>query len=181
MVHYASTNQRPDPCLPGLCTAGNFMIYSNACAYAIRALSRLAMLRPDGYVLLDELCEGTDLPRHFVAKIFQDLVRKGLLTSAKGRGGGFALAQPAKHPPLIDIVTAIDGSEHLDACVVGLAQCDDRQPCPQHDRWAPLRKQVKALLVNTSLHDMAVGLDRKMDLVGEPKPVLKSRSKPLQR
>ena len=43
------------------------MIYSNACAYAIRAMTRLAMMRPDGYVLLDELCEGSDLPQHFVA------------------------------------------------------------------------------------------------------------------
>lgn len=72
------------------------MIYSNACAYAIHAMARLASLRPDGYVLLDELCADSDLPRHFVAKIFQDLVRQGLLKSAKGRGGGFALARKAR-------------------------------------------------------------------------------------
>ena len=66
------------------------MIYSNACAYAIRAMARLALLRPEGYILLDELCDNSDLPRHFVAKIFQELVRRGLLISAKGRRGGFA-------------------------------------------------------------------------------------------
>ena len=157
------------------------MIYSNACAYAIRAMTRLAMLRPDGYVLLDELCEGTDLPRHFVAKIFQDLVRKGLLTSAKGRGGGFALASPPNQITLYDIVGHIDGVESLDNCVVGMAKCNDQQPCPQHDQWQPIRNELKKFLLSTTLEKMAATLSSKMNLVGEPLPQLTSKSKPLAR
>jgi len=157
------------------------MIYSNACAYAIRAMTRLAMLRPDGYVLLDELCDGTDLPRHFVAKIFQDLVRKGMLTSAKGRGGGFALASPAKKITLYDIVALIDGIESLDACVVGMVMCNDEQPCPQHDTWKPIRSELKKFLLSTTLDMMADTLSKKMDLIGQGKPVLTSKSKPLAR
>ena len=157
------------------------MIYSNACAYAIRAMTRLAMLRPDGYVLLDELCDGTDLPRHFVAKIFQDLVRKGMLTSAKGRGGGFALASPANKITLYDIVGMIDGVESLDACVVGLARCSDEQPCPQHDQWKPIRSELKKFLLSTTLDMMAETLNAKMTLIGEDKPTLISKSKPLAR
>jgi len=157
------------------------MIYSNACAYAIRGMTRLAMLRPDGYVLLDELCEGTNLPRHFVAKIFQDLVRKGMLTSAKGRGGGFALARPAKKITLYDIVELIDGIESLEACAVGLAQCSDTQPCPQHDQWKPIRCDLKKFLLSTTLDIMATSLDKKMQLTGQDIPVLSSKSKPLAR
>ncbi len=156
------------------------MIYSNACRYAIRAMSRLAMLRPDGYVLLDELCQGTDLPRHFVAKIFQDLVRKGLLVSAKGRGGGFALARKPGDLFLIDIVAAVDGIEDLDGCAVGMAQCDDQQPCPQHDEWAPIRAQLKNFLMETSLEQMGGALKRKMQLVGDALPELRSISKPVR-
>jgi Rrf2 family transcriptional regulator, iron-sulfur cluster assembly transcription factor len=157
------------------------MIYSNACSYAIRAMTRLAMLRPDGYVLLDELCEGTDLPRHFVAKIFQDLVRKGMLTSAKGRGGGFALASPANKITLYDIVALVDGVESLDACVVGLAKCNDEQPCPQHEQWKPIRAELKKFLLSTTLDKMAEALSTKLDLIGQDKPVLTSKSKPLAR
>lgn len=157
------------------------MIYSNACAYAIRALTRLAALRPDGYALLDELCEGSDLPRHFVAKIFQDLVRKGLLLSAKGRGGGFALARPPENISLHEIVSAIDGTEQLEACVIGFARCDDRQPCPQHDGWKPIRQQLRTYLQNTTLADMAEALDRKLQVMGRPLPVLESKSKPVKR
>ncbi|MBI1337514.1 MAG: Rrf2 family transcriptional regulator [Phycisphaera sp.] len=156
------------------------MIYSNACSYAIRAISRLAMLRPDGYLLLDELCEGTDLPRHFVAKIFQDLVRKGLLVSAKGRGGGFALARKSSEITLYDIVQVIDGVEQFDRCVVGMANCNDDQPCPQHDQWKTIRGQIKKFLTTTTLDKMSKTLEKKLDLIGEPIVEPKSKSKPLR-
>jgi Rrf2 family protein len=72
------------------------MIFSNATEYAIRGLAELACRsHGDGRpVMLDQLVEGTDIPRDFLAKIFQRLVRGGILTSTKGRGGGFSLARP---------------------------------------------------------------------------------------
>jgi Rrf2 family iron-sulfur cluster assembly transcriptional regulator len=161
-------------------SAGVFtMIYSNACGYAIRAMARLAMLRPDGYVLLDELCKDSDLPRHFVAKIFQDLVRRGLLTSAKGRGGGFALARKPDKISLYDIMAVIDGVEQLDACVVGMACCDEKQPCPQHDQWEPIRNQLKSFLRQTTVAQMSKTLAKKMEMIGSPLPVLEGKSKPI--
>ncbi len=156
------------------------MIYSNACAYAIRAISRLAMLRPDGYVLLDELCNDTDLPRHFVAKILQDLVRKGLLASAKGRGGGFALSRSAEHITLYDIVAAVDGVDQLDHCVVGMDPCNDKQPCPEHDQWKSLRTHLREYLQETTLAKMSATLQRKLDLLGKSLPTPNSKSKAAQ-
>ena len=156
------------------------MIYSNACAYAIRAISRLALLRQDGYLLLDELCEGTDLPRHFVAKIIQDLVRKGLLLSAKGRGGGFALARKPSDITLFDIVEVVDGVEQFDQCVVGMARCNDTQPCPQHDQWKSIRMQIKKFLMQTTVDRMASTLGKKLELVGIQITPPKSKSKPVK-
>lgn len=156
------------------------MIYSNACAYAIRAMSRMAMIRPDGYLLLDDLCAETDLPRHFVAKIFQDLVRKGLLASAKGRGGGFALVRKPELITLYDIVAAVDGVNDLDNCVVGMAKCDDHQPCPQHDLWKGIRTQLRDYLQDTTLHVMASTLRKKLALTGDAAPEPTGKSKPLK-
>jgi Rrf2 family protein len=155
------------------------MIYSSACAYIIRALSRLAMLRPDGYVLIQELCEDTDLPRHFVAKIFQDLVRQGLLLSAKGRGGGFALPRPPSKIYLAEIVAAVDGPESLDACVLKLGPCNDQQPCPQHDQWEPIRAHLKKFLAETTLQDMSKSLRSKIEASGQRVVGPKSPSKPV--
>ncbi len=153
------------------------MLYSNACAYAIRALTRLAMLRPNGYALLDELCDESNLPRHFVAKIFQDLVRKGLLVSAKGRGGGFALARRPHEITLYDIVAEVDGVNWMKNCVVGMARCDDTQPCPQHDQWKPIRENLRHYFQQTTLEQMAETLKKKLELTDQPIPELNRKAK----
>ena len=156
------------------------MIYSNACAYAIRAITRLAAVRPEGYILLDELCDGMDLPRHFVAKIFQGLVRSGLLISAKGRGCVFALARPASQITLYDIVAEIDGTAQFDQCVVGMAKCDDEQPCPQHDEFKAIRNQIRKFLKETTLERMSKTFQRKVELIGLDLPEPTSVSKPVK-
>ncbi len=146
------------------------MIYSAACAYAIRAMSHLAAEKPEGYLLLEDLCEGTDLPRHFVAKILQDLVRRELLTSAKGRGGGFALARPPNTIRLYDIVAAVDGIKQFNECVVGLAECDEHQPCPLHDHWKNVRKVIESFLLETTLAQMSTTLQSKLERLGQALP-----------
>jgi len=141
------------------------MMYSTTCSYAIRAMSRLTVIRPAGYVRVQEVCEGTDLPAHFLAKIFRDLVTAGLLTSAKGRGGGFALARRPEEIRLYDIVDAIDGVKQYSQCVVGLAKCDANQPCPQHDNFLPIRNKIKLYLEATTLDQMSEALSKKLDLI----------------
>ncbi|MCK6484315.1 MAG: Rrf2 family transcriptional regulator [Phycisphaerae bacterium] len=132
------------------------MIYSIGCEYAIRAMTYLAEnTKPGEYCLLRTITNEHDLPQHFVGKIFQSLVRAGLLYSAKGRGGGFALRRSAEEIRLYDIVQAIDGTERLTRCIIGLARCDDTQPCPQHDWWQPQRQQIERMLMETSLADLA--------------------------
>lgn len=146
------------------------MIYSNACAYAIRALSWMAVQKPEGYILLEDLCRETNLPRYFLAKIFQDLVRGGVLVSTRGRGGGFALARPASQITLYQIVEIIDGVDDLRQCAVGMARCDDQQPCPQHDQWKPLRERISKFLQETSLERLGQTLRRKLELLGVATP-----------
>jgi len=137
------------------------MLFSSATEYAIRGLSELAARNIDGPIMLDELVAGTGLPRDFVAKIFQKLVRAGILRSAKGRGGGFALAKRQHEITLLEIVEAIEGPRLLDACVVGLEKCNDHMPCSQHDLYKPIRQRLKDYLATTTLADMAASLRTK--------------------
>jgi len=137
------------------------MIFSSSTEYAIRGLSELAARHAEGPVMLDDLVAGTDLPRDFLAKVFQKLVHGEVLRSAKGRGGGFCLARPAEEIALISIVEAIDGPQPLDRCVVGLEKCSDQMPCPQHDLYKPIRRRLRDYMMMTTLADLAAALRAK--------------------
>jgi Rrf2 family protein len=137
------------------------MIFSNSTEYAIRGLAELGCRLTGPSVLLDQLVAGTDLPRDFMAKIFQKLVRAGLLRSQKGRGGGFAFARPMHEITLMQIVEAVEGPQLLDRCVVGLSVCNDSMPCPQHDLYKPIRQRLKDYLSTTTVADLAASLKTK--------------------
>ena len=145
------------------------MIHSAACTHAIRALIHLATVKPDGYVPMHELCEGTDLPRPSVAKIFYRLVQKRLLNSAKGLGGGFALARPIDRISLYDIVVAIDGKEQFEECVVRCSKCNEKQFCPLHDEWLLLRDCIKTFMMGTTLEQMSRTMQQKFDVPRTPR------------
>ena len=149
------------------------MIFSNPSEYAIRALSELVIMSQDapvggsrraGFVMLDKLTEQANLPREFLAKIFRQLVEGGVLTSAKGPGGGFSLAKPAHEVSLLNVIEIIDGGHQIDGCVVGLARCNDHMPCPQHDLFKPIRQRLRAYLSTTTLADTAASLKEKKSL-----------------
>ncbi|HVT79292.1 MAG TPA: Rrf2 family transcriptional regulator [Phycisphaerae bacterium] len=151
------------------------MIFSNPAEYAIRALSELVLMSQDtpagtrriGYVMLDKLTEQASLPREFLAKIFRQLVEGGILVSAKGPGGGFALARPAHDVSLLQVIEAIDGGHQIDGCVVGLAKCNDHMPCPQHDLFKPIRQRLRAYLQTTTLADTAASLKEKKAIAAQ--------------
>ncbi len=141
------------------------MIYSVGCEYGIRALTKLAANVPAGqYLLLRDILEGTELPQHFVGKIFQTLVREELLVSAKGRGGGFALRRPGEEIMLRDIVEAIDGSARQKRCFLGFEQCLSREECPHHGGCTNLRRQLDDLLDGTSLADLVKMAAQRKDI-----------------
>jgi Rrf2 family protein len=137
-------------------------MFTTTTEYAIRGVAELASRSQTGQsMLLDELVKGTDLPRDFLAKVFQKLVKAGVLRSAKGRGGGFSLPRAAHEITLMDLVTAIDGPTRMDRCVLGLARCTDFMPCAQHDLYKPIRQRLKDYLETTTVADLAASLKQK--------------------
>ena len=143
------------------------MIHSSACEYAIRAMTYVAGFEPGTRLLARDISAHEKIPGPFLGKIFQTLVRAGLLKSSKGPGGGFALARDPETISLYDIYRAIDGTTYLEACAVGLARCSDEVPCPLHERWKPIRERIRNYLEATSLADMASATRKKRATLGE--------------
>ncbi len=137
------------------------MIYSSACEYAIRAMAYLATRETGQRALAREVAEKENIPGPFLGKVFQTLVKGGLLNSTKGPGGGFSLARDPEEITLYDIRAVVDGVGDLEECAVGLSECSDDQPCPLHDSWKPIRTQIVDYLKATTLREMADATSRK--------------------
>jgi len=138
-------------------------MFSKACEYAIRALIFIAQkTEHGGKVGIKEISKGIASPEHFIAKILQDLGRKGLVESAKGPHGGFFLGENARRHTLADIVNAVDGDLLFTGCGLGLKSCSEKKPCPLHDEFKAIRKQMHDMLRSDSVgefnEELALGI-----------------------
>jgi Rrf2 family iron-sulfur cluster assembly transcriptional regulator len=140
------------------------LIYSQSSKYAIRAFVNLAS-QPDGrYAMVKNIAEEEQIPAHFLAKILQQIARKGLLKSSKGPTGGFCLKVPAHKLKLIDIVEAVDGLNNFNACAGGLPECTTAKACTLCDRWKPVHSRIMVFLGKTSIGDLARDAKKKAAL-----------------
>lgn len=146
------------------------MIYSTPVAYALRGLALLAERAGPRVLMLEQITAGTALPREFLAKLFHQLVKSGILKSSKGRGGGFALGRACHEITLMQIVEAIDGPGVCDACVLGLDGCSDARPCPQHDLFKPIRHRIRDYLTTTTLADLVSSIRAAPHITAPPNP-----------
>jgi len=141
------------------------VIYSKSAEYAIRALVHLAG-QPEGqFILARNIAHSEAIPAHFLAKILQQLAKRGLLRSVKGQAGGFTLRQPATTISLLKIVEAVDGEEGCRRCIAGMSECSDETVCPMHDSWKGLRSRIMEYLERTSIEDLASALEQKRRLL----------------
>lgn len=127
-------------------------VFSKTCEYAIRAVFFIAhKTASGGRVGIKEVAGGIDSPEPFLAKILQDLSRKGIVQSAKGPNGGFYLDAEALKRPLTDIVEAVDGNSLFTGCALGLKQCSEVNPCPLHGQFKTIRTEIHQLLNTTEI------------------------------
>lgn len=100
--------------------------------YALRAAVWLAN-DPGQTESADQLAEQTKVPRRYLHKVLQDLVRAGLVRSQSGPGGGYALALEPEKITILDVVNAVAPLERIRQCPLGL---------PSHTRLCPLHQEL---------------------------------------
>jgi Rrf2 family protein len=100
--------------------------------YALRAVVWLAS---DDSVAhrADEIADATRVPRRYLHKVLQALVRDGLVRSQPGPHGGYALARSAESITILDVVRAVGGVERIRACPLEIKT---------HTRLCPLHREL---------------------------------------
>ncbi len=88
--------------------------------YALRAAVWLGR-DPDRTESAVHLAERTQIPRCYLHKVLQDLVRAKLVRSQPGPGGGYALARGPEKITILEVVNAVAPSERFRHCPLGLS------------------------------------------------------------
>lgn len=143
------------------------MLYGSGSEYAIRALTYLAQQPPGQLTLLSDIAQAQDLPPAFLGKILKELVRAGILRSARGPTGGYGLIYPPEEITLLGVKEVLEGTASLDRCAVGLDPCTDDTPCPLHETIKPLRRAIRTYLAQTTIADVSRGFWEKQARLAE--------------
>ena len=121
------------------------MLVTRKTDYAFRCILYLAQAN-EQIANVTEVSRMMHIPKTFLAKIFQKLVKAGLVESIRGMNGGFRLAKKPSDISLLDIMDAIQGPLCINVCAVDSRKCKRSATCAVHPVWVELRKDVNKRL-----------------------------------
>ncbi len=146
-------------------------MFSKSCHYGLQAMLYIGLqYQKDTNVELNEIAVQQEIPKHFLSKILQLLVKHKLLCSMKGPTGGFRLPCPPEEIRLIEIVDAIDGLDIFDQCGIGLKRCTDEDPCPIHYEYKRIRERVRKVFESKTLVDLTEEVSNGGGIINLEKP-----------
>jgi Rrf2 family iron-sulfur cluster assembly transcriptional regulator len=108
-------------------------------------------------VSLAEIAAAQMLSLAYLEQLFGPLRRAGLVASARGPGGGYRLARPAREIAISAIVDAVDEPIRATRCEEGAPGCIAGRRCLTHDLWAELGEQIRLFLDGLTLEDVVRG------------------------
>ena len=136
---------------------------SSRAKYALRASVYLAgQWQREGWVLASEIAGATHVPRKFLEAILVELRDHDIITSQRGRYGGYRLARAPAKIHAGDILRIVDGPLALAPCVSRTQpgtclDCVDAENCPLRPALRAVRDAMAQVLDQCSLEEMAEG------------------------
>lgn len=123
--------------------------------YAVMAIIDIGQHGSSGPVSLNEIATRQDISQEYLEQLFGKLRRAGIVTSARGPGGGYTLARPASEIALSDVITAVDEPLRVTRCEGDAVEgCVKGERCCAHDLWSSLGRQMMYFLESVTLEDV---------------------------
>jgi Rrf2 family protein len=129
------------------------MLVTRETDYAVRTVLYLAKER-NRRASVTEVAHAMHIPKSFLAKILQRLVKSNILISTRGVKGGFELAQKASEISLLSIMEAIQGPAGINLCAVDSKKCKLSATCSVHPVWVAIRKEVERRLKKQTIKEL---------------------------
>jgi Rrf2 family iron-sulfur cluster assembly transcriptional regulator len=128
--------------------------------YAVMAMADLARRQSgaERAVALAEIAARQEISLSYLEQLFARLRRKGLVTSARGPGGGYRLTRTAEATTIAEIVHAVDEPIRATRCASQGKGCMLKgERCLTHDLWEDLGERIEDYLASVSLADVIGG------------------------
>ncbi|QDV10040.1 HTH-type transcriptional regulator IscR [Planctomycetes bacterium Poly30] len=138
------------------------MALTQTAEYALRAVVWLAQ-HPNEPQTKTQIAQATQVPSSYLPKVFQPLVRGGLIHAQRGIGGGYTLAKESAEITLLDVVNEVDPIQPIDRCPLSLASHGTKL-CPLHSLLNRVILEEQRLLGRTKVSDVTRG-------EGQPTPL----------
>ena len=122
--------------------------------YALRAMAELAAA-PPGLTTAEQLATAQQIPPKFLESILAQLRSSGLIASQRGAEGGYQLARPAEEISVAEVIRELEGPI---ATVRGVRPDEleyEGAAAGLRDVWLELRVQIRGVLEQTTLADIA--------------------------
>lgn len=138
------------------------MVITRATEYAIRTIIYLAQQPRNEVVLKKDICRTQDVTPAFLTKILQPMIKRGIVTSQRGVGGGFLLAKEPEQITLLDIFQAQEGDLRLNHCLIDPEFCARDAFCSAHEVWEEAQQALSTVLLHYSIADIVNRQEQKL-------------------
>jgi len=124
--------------------------------YALKALTHLAEAHDRGLVRIHEIAEEEQIPEKFLEGILVTLKNARLVSSQRGRAGGYRLRRPPAEIQLGEVVRVMDGplAPFGDAVELAHRVKTEARHAGLFELFLDVRNAAAAILDHTSLQDL---------------------------
>lgn len=135
---------------------------SQRAKYAMRALVALCRAQPGAPMMISDISQSQAIPKKFLEQILLELKRHGLVSSRRGRAGGYVLVRAAEEITFGEVLRLIDGPIAPLPCLSKIAyrrcrDCADEGTCEVRHVFARVAEATREVLDRTTLADAISG------------------------
>ena len=123
--------------------------------YAVRAL--IILSKQEGIVSVSDLVKKMDVPYAFLRRVMQRLTKEGIVSSYRGKGGGFQLEVSAKKIYMLDIIKIFQSSLDLTRCMIKEKICPNIKGCVLRSEVKEIEAYIKEKFKNLTIDSLKNG------------------------
>jgi Rrf2 family iron-sulfur cluster assembly transcriptional regulator len=118
--------------------------------YAVTAMLDLALNAQERPITLADISQRQGISLSYLEQLFSRLRKQGLVSSARGPGGGYRLSRSADDINVAQVIEAVDEKVTVTRCD-GRGDCQNGEACLTHKLWCALSDQIHSFLDGISL------------------------------